>query len=87
VTASHGLLDALTDGGLGVALFSPFTQKRFFFSWTPIEVSPFGWRWLLKPGERGVLWSELKWVWGPVLVLAGILRPVNLRLRKPRQRP
>ena len=30
-TASHGVLDALTDGGLGVAFFSPFDQTRYFF--------------------------------------------------------
>jgi inner membrane protein len=31
--ASHGLLDAMTDGGLGVALFSPFDNRRYFFPW------------------------------------------------------
>lgn len=29
--ASHALLDALTDGGLGVALFWPYDNSRFFF--------------------------------------------------------
>src|SRR5689334_2987159 len=29
--ASHGLLDALTTGGMGVALFSPFSNERYFF--------------------------------------------------------
>jgi hypothetical protein len=41
-TASHGLLDAMTDGGLGVAFFSPFDKHRYFFPWTPIRVSPIG---------------------------------------------
>ena len=41
-TASHGFLDAMTDGGLGVAFFSPFNNRRYFFSWTPIRVSPIG---------------------------------------------
>jgi membrane-bound metal-dependent hydrolase YbcI (DUF457 family) len=40
--ASHGLLDALTDGGLGVAFFSPFIAERYFFPWTPIPMSPIG---------------------------------------------
>ncbi|MER3445627.1 MAG: metal-dependent hydrolase [Candidatus Dadabacteria bacterium] len=31
VTASHGMLDAMTDGGLGVAFFSPFKNTRYFF--------------------------------------------------------
>ena len=30
VTASHAVLDALTDGGLGVALFAPFSNERYF---------------------------------------------------------
>jgi len=40
-TGSHGMLAAMTNGGLGVALFSPFSDQRIFFSWRPIEVSPF----------------------------------------------
>ncbi len=36
---SHILLDAMTNGGLGVAFFSPFSNHRFFFPWRPIEVS------------------------------------------------
>jgi inner membrane protein len=74
-TASHGLLDALTNGGLGVALFSPFSLRRSFLPWRVIEVSP------LRPAElfswRGlhVLRSEIRWVWGPcgALALAGVL--------------
>jgi len=38
--ASHGLLDSLTDGGLGIALFSPFSNRRYFMAWTPIPVAP-----------------------------------------------
>ena len=41
-TASHGLLDAMTDGGLGVAFFAPFDNRRYFLPWTPIRVSPIG---------------------------------------------
>lgn len=41
-TASHGLLDALTDGGLGVAFFSPFDTSRYFFAFRPVAVSPIG---------------------------------------------
>ena len=36
VVASHGLLDAMTDGGKGVALLWPFTTRRFFFPCRPI---------------------------------------------------
>ncbi|PTL82894.1 metal-dependent hydrolase [Vitiosangium sp. GDMCC 1.1324] len=39
---SHGLLDAMTTGGLGAALLWPFTQARYFFPWRPIPVAPIG---------------------------------------------
>ena len=39
-TASHGLLDAMTTGGLGVAFFSPWRLERYFFPFRPIKVSP-----------------------------------------------
>ena len=38
-TASHPLLDALTNGGLGVALLWPWSHERFFAPWRPIAVS------------------------------------------------
>ena len=38
--ASHGLCDAMTQGGLGVAFFAPFDQTRYFFSFRPIPVFP-----------------------------------------------
>jgi len=41
-TASHGFLDAMTNGGLGIAFFSPFDPTRYFFPWKPILVSPIG---------------------------------------------
>lgn len=42
VAASHPLLDAMTDGGEGVAFFSPFSNHRYFFPYRPIMVSPMG---------------------------------------------
>jgi inner membrane protein len=42
LVSSHGLLDCLTDGGLGVALFWPFTTARYFFPWRPLPVAPIG---------------------------------------------
>ena len=70
VTASHGILDALTDGGLGVAFFSPFDTHRYFFPWRPIEVSPIGPGFFSARGLR-VLGSELQWIWIPSAVLGG----------------
>jgi inner membrane protein len=75
VTASHALLDALTDGGLGVALFAPFSNERYFLPWRPIEVSPIGPGFFSDRGVR-VLISELRWIWVPsaVFVAAVSLR-------------
>ena len=42
VVASHGLLDTLTNGGLGIALGWPFTDERWFAPWRPIPVGPIG---------------------------------------------
>lgn len=42
VVASHGLLDALTDGGLGAALLWPVTDARYFAPWRPLPVAPIG---------------------------------------------
>lgn len=40
IMASHGLFDAMTNGGLGVAFFAPFDNTRYFLPWRPIPVSP-----------------------------------------------
>lgn len=81
--ASHGQLDALTNGGLGIAFFSPFSNRRSFLPWRVIEVSP------LHPAaffsRRGlrVLGSEMRWVWGPcgALALLGcLLRSIFVRV-------
>jgi inner membrane protein len=73
VAASHGALDAFTDGGLGVAFFSPFDPQRYFFSWQPIHVSPIGVARFFSARGIRVLWSEILWVWIPSLVLGFLL--------------
>lgn len=69
-TASHGLLDAMTDGGLGVAFFAPFNNRRYFLPWTPIRVSPIGVGPFFGARSLAVLQSELLWVWVPTIILA-----------------
>lgn len=68
-TLSHGLLDALTTGGLGVEFFWPLTEERYFFPWQFIQVSPIGVnRFLTARGWR-VIQSELLTVWLPCALL------------------
>jgi inner membrane protein len=69
-TASHGLLDAFTDGGLGVALLAPLSDARFFAPFRPIEVSPIGVaRFFSERGAR-ILASEALWVGLPSALFA-----------------
>lgn len=68
--ASHGILDALTNGGLGVAFLWPFSNERFFAPVQPIEVAPLRLSRFLSPRGLSVLWSEVLWVWFPLLAAA-----------------
>lgn len=70
-TASHGVLDALTDGGLGVAFFAPFDETRYFFPWRPLVVSPIGVGRFFSEWGLAVIASEFVWVWVPSLAVVG----------------
>jgi inner membrane protein len=68
--ASHGVLDAMTDGGLGVAFWAPFEERRYFLPWRPIPVSPIALSRFLGPRGAHVMQAELLWIWLPAAVLA-----------------
>jgi len=72
-TISHGILDSMTNGGLGVAFFAPFNNARYFFRWRPIQVSPIGMD-FFSPDGVWVIFSELKWIWFPSAVVITIVR-------------
>jgi inner membrane protein len=67
---SHGLTDMLTSGGLGIALFAPFSGERYFFDIRPIMVSSFGLADFVSGRWTVVISSELRWIWLPALGLA-----------------
>jgi inner membrane protein len=69
VTASHGVLDALTNGGLGVAFFAPFDDTRYFFPWRPLVVSPISFERFFTSWGGAVLQSEFKFIWLPLSML------------------
>ncbi len=69
LTARHGILDALTNGGNGIALLSPITNQRFFFPLTPIEVSPLSIKGFFSQRGLVVILSEMVWVWVPCLIV------------------
>jgi len=78
-TASHGLLDALTDGGLGVAFFAPWLEDRYFFPWRPIVGSPLFPAEFFELRSLRILASEAVVVGVPSLVLV----VTALMLRRP----
>ena len=80
-TASHGLLDMMTNGGSGIALWWPLSSERFSLPWRVIEASPL----TLGPflHSAGVVFqSELLWVWLPSTVVCAALYWSQMRSRQ-----
>jgi inner membrane protein len=78
-TASHGLLDALTTGGKGIAFLAPFHNQRYFGPeiWRQIRVSPIGVEAFFSRWGWQVIKSEMLWIWLPsglVLLLGRWIR-------------
>jgi inner membrane protein len=71
--ASHGILDAMTDAGLGVMLLYPFSEERIFLPWRPFYAPPIKLSSLSYGKVQIMLKSELPIVLGCVAV-AGTIR-------------
>ena len=78
-TASHGVLDAMTNGGLGVAFFFPFDTTRYFFSVRPVLVSPLEITEFFSVYGLRVVVSEVVWIWLPCCAAFVLLRAVQQR--------
>jgi inner membrane protein len=72
-TASHGLLDSITNGGLGVAFFSPFNNNRYFLPWRPVLVSPIGVTRFFTPRGFAIIQSEFVWIWLPAILFPAMV--------------
>ena len=70
--ASHGLLDAMTTGGRGIAFFWPWENGRYFLPWRFIKVSPMSVARFFSKWGWEVIQSELMFVVLPCLVVLGI---------------
>lgn len=82
LSASHGVLDAFTNGGLGIALLSPFDNTRYFFPWSPIKVSPIGIKAFFSKWGLIVIKSELLWIWLPsllIVIISMLIRAVAVK--------
>ncbi len=62
IMSSHGMLDAMTSGGLGVAFFAPFDNSRYFLPWRPISVSPIGIKSFFSEWGLRVIINEAIWI-------------------------
>ena len=71
--ASHGLLDAFTDDGLGVGFFVPFSGERYFFPWRPIRTSPLSPRAFFGAAGVRILANEVLWIWTPLGAAVGLV--------------
>jgi inner membrane protein len=87
LTASHGILDALTSGGLGIALFAPFDNTRYFFPYSPIKVSPIGIAAFFSDWGKRVMISEMLWVWLPAICVFMVMTTVKIIIKKVRSNP
>jgi inner membrane protein len=81
---SHGLLDACTFGGTGVAFLSPFSDARYVCAWQPLFVSPIPLSDRLTEWLLFSLGTELLWIGLPAVLVLGLPRAARW-LRRPRE--
>lgn len=79
-TLSHSVLDALTNGGLGVAALWPLSHERYFFPLRPIQVSPIGVKGFFSLRGLMVLGSEILVVWLPIFVMTYFVRKKGAKI-------
>lgn len=78
--ASHGVLDAATDGGLGVGFWIPIDDTRHFLPWRPLPVSPIGIETFFSARGLAIIAAEMRWVWAPTAALCIAVVYVRHRL-------
>ncbi len=87
---SHGFLDSMTYGGLGVAFFWPFDTTGEFMQWRPLPVSPIGIDRFFNRWGAYVIKTEFRLIWIPAMAVvivatfAGWLFAVIRKFRKTR---
>ncbi|MEM9545953.1 MAG: metal-dependent hydrolase [Bacteroidota bacterium] len=72
-TVSHGILDGMTTGGMGIAYFSPFDTARYFLPFQVIQVSPLGASRFFSRWGMEVIKSEAFWIGIPALIFAVLI--------------
>jgi len=69
-TASHGVLDAMTDKGYGIAFFLPFDSTRYFLPWRPLYASPMSISRFFSQAGLEIVAGEVLWIWLPLTLVA-----------------
>jgi len=82
LSSSHGILDAFTNGGGGVALLYPFDDTRYFFPWSPIMVSPLNVKAFISNWGLMVIKTELLCIWIPSLLFIVVSRLIRNAIDK-----
>jgi inner membrane protein len=77
VVVVHSVLDALTNGGMGIAFFAPWDNRRYFLPWRPVQVSPIGMGVFSRWGLRALV-SEVVWIWLPLAALVSVVALIRL---------
>lgn len=77
IGSSHGVLDAFTNGGLGIALLAPFDNTRYFFWARPIAVSPINPEKFMTMQGLMILANEFLWVWLPSIFIVLIYKGLS----------
>ena len=78
--ASHGILDACTDAGLGVGFFIPFDDGRYFLPWRPVRTSPLSAAAFFNGRGLEILANEMLWIWLPTGLLVAVALYARRRL-------
>lgn len=81
--ASHGLLDAFTDEGLGVGLLIPFDDERLFAPVRPLPTSPLSVRAFFSERGASILRGELVFI-GPLVALIALGPALARRIARAR---
>ncbi len=72
-SASHGILDAMTTGGKGIAFWAPFSDERLWLPYRMIRVSPIRASDFFSEWGVRVLQSEFYWVGIPCTLILVVL--------------
>ncbi len=83
ITASHGILDSMTDKGMGVGFFVPFDDTRYFMPWRPIVASPMRISRFFSVMGLEALVEEIVWIWTPLLAICACVHVYRKRKRRP----